>query len=54
MSEQEQERNKPMSDDPEVEGHRTKAATDEGSESDELGRRETGEEPDVEAHRNKA
>jgi hypothetical protein len=54
MSEQEQERNKPMSDDPDVEAHRTKAAIDEESEGDELGRRETGEEPDVEAHRHKA
>jgi len=54
MSEQEQERQKPMSDDPDVEGHRQKAAVDEESEGDELGRRETGEEPDVEAHRHKA
>jgi hypothetical protein len=54
MSEQEQERNKAKSDDPDVEGHRNKAAVDEGSEGDELGRRETDEEPDVEAHRNKA
>lgn len=54
MSEQEQERNMPISDDPDVEGHRTKAAIDEGAEGEEPGRRETGEEPDVEAHRNKA
>ena len=54
MSEQEQERNKPMSDDPDVEAHRHKGAVDEESEGDELGRRETEEEPDVEAHRHKA
>lgn len=53
MSEQEQERNAPKSDDPDVEGHRTKAYGDEGSE-EEVGRRETDEESDVEGHRFKA
>jgi hypothetical protein len=51
MSEQEQERTKPMSDDPDVEGHRTKAYGDEGAEGEGAERRETGEEPDVEGHR---
>jgi hypothetical protein len=54
MSEQEREKNKPVSDDPDVEGHRTKAYGDEGSEDEGKERRETGEEPDVEAHRFKA
>jgi hypothetical protein len=52
MSEQEQEREKRMSDDSEVEAHRNKHRGDEGSE-DELGKRETGEESEVEAHRHK-
>lgn len=51
MSEQEQERNAPESDDPDVEGHRTKAYGDEGSEGQEADRRETDDEPDVEGHR---
>jgi hypothetical protein len=54
MSEQEQERNIPESDDPDVEGHRTKAYGDEGSEGEEKGRRQSDEESDVEAHRFKA
>jgi hypothetical protein len=51
MSEQEQERNAPQSDDPDVEGHRTVPRGDEGSE-EEIGRRQSDEESDVEAHRN--
>lgn len=54
MSEQEQEREKRMSDDPDVEGHRQKAYGDEGSEGEEPGRRETDDESDVEAHRFKS
>jgi hypothetical protein len=54
MSEQEIEKNKPMSDDPDVEGHRQKAYGDEAPEGDELGRRETDDDPEVEAHRQKA
>jgi hypothetical protein len=55
MSEQEAERNKPMSDDPDVEGHRTKAYGDEEADREGAERRETGEESDdVEAHRHKA
>jgi hypothetical protein len=54
MSEQEQERQAPQSDDPDVEGHRTKAYGDEAAEDAEIGRRESDEEPDVEAHRFKS
>jgi hypothetical protein len=54
MSDQEQEPKAPESEDPDVEGHRTKAYGDEGSEGQEAGRRETDDESDVEAHRNKA
>jgi hypothetical protein len=54
MSEQEQERNRPQSEDPDVEGHRTKAQNDEGSEAQEAERRAKDDEPDVEGHRNKA
>jgi hypothetical protein len=54
MSEQEQERHHPRSDDPDVEAHRKKAYGDEGAEGEGAERRETGEEPDVEAHRHKA
>jgi hypothetical protein len=54
MSEQEQERHHPKTDDPDVEGHRRKAYNDEGPQGEEPDRRETGEEPDVEAHRRKA
>jgi hypothetical protein len=54
MSEQEKDRNKGTSDEPDVEGHRSKAYGDESSEIDAPARRETDEEPDVEAHRNKA
>jgi hypothetical protein len=51
MSDQEQEREKRASEDPDVEGHRAKGYGDEGSEDKELGKRETDEEPDVEGHR---
>ena len=54
MSEQEQERNRPQSEDPDVEGHRTRAQNDEGSEGQEAERRQTDEESDVEAHRHRA
>lgn len=54
MSEQEQERNAPQSEDPDVEGHRHKGVDDEGSESQEAERRQTDEESDVEGHRHKA
>ncbi|HMI22433.1 MAG TPA: hypothetical protein VK496_05910 [Gaiellaceae bacterium] len=54
MSEQEQERNHPKTDDPDVEGHRTKAQNDEGSEGQEAERRAQDDEPDVEGHRFKA
>jgi hypothetical protein len=54
MSEQEQERNAPETDDPDVEGHRTKAQNDEGSEGQEADRRATDDESDVEGHRFKA
>ena len=54
MSEQEKERNAPQSEDPDVEGHRTRAQTDEGSEGQEAERRQTDEESDVEAHRHRA
>jgi hypothetical protein len=53
MSEQEQERNNPKTDDPDVEAHRTKAQNDEGSEGQEAERR-ANDEPDVEGHRTKA
>ncbi|HEY3107065.1 MAG TPA: hypothetical protein VGJ49_09765 [Gaiellaceae bacterium] len=54
MSEQEQEREAALSEDPDVEGHRTKAGYgDEGSE-EEIGRRASDDDPDVEAHRTKA
>jgi hypothetical protein len=51
MSEQEKERTHPMSDDPEVEAHRTKAYGDEGADKEGAERRETDDESDVEAHR---
>jgi hypothetical protein len=51
MSEQEQERNAPEADDPDVEGHRFKADGGEGSEGQEAERRETDDESDVEGHR---
>lgn len=56
MSEQEQERNKPMADDPDVEAHRTKAYGDEGSEDTdpERKRKAMEEASDVEAHRFKS
>lgn len=54
MSEQEQERVAPKSDDPDVEGHRVKPAQDEGMEGQEAERRETDEGSDVEAHRFKS
>jgi hypothetical protein len=54
MSEQEIEKNEPMSDDPDVEAHRQKAYGDEGSEGDDPGRRESDDDPEVEAHRQKA
>jgi hypothetical protein len=54
MSEQEKERNKAMSDDPDVEAHKTKAYGDEESDREGAERRESDDEPDVEAHRNKA
>jgi hypothetical protein len=55
MSEQEMERNKSASDDPDVEAHRNKAYGDEGSDREGAERRETDDESDdVEAHRNKA
>jgi hypothetical protein len=54
MSEQEMERNKPMSDDPDVEGHRTKAYGDEGGEGQEADRRQSDDSDDVEAHRFKS
>jgi hypothetical protein len=54
MSEQEQERNHPKTDDPDVEAHRTKAQNDEGSEGREAERRAKDDEPDVEGHRTKA
>jgi hypothetical protein len=53
MSEQEQEREAAQSEDPDVEGHRTKAYGDEAPE-EEIGRRASDEDPDVEAHRFKA
>jgi len=54
MSEQEQERNAPQSEDPDVEAHRNKGAGDEGSEDQEAERRAKDDEPDVEGHRFKA
>ncbi|HEY3069164.1 MAG TPA: hypothetical protein VGJ34_02520 [Gaiellaceae bacterium] len=54
MSEQEIERNKPMSDDPDVEGHRQHPRGDEGSDDQEAERRATDDESDVEAHRFKS
>jgi hypothetical protein len=51
MSEQERERTTPMSDDPEVAAHRTKAYGDEEPEGEGAERRETDDESDVEAHR---
>jgi hypothetical protein len=52
MSEQEKERTRPMSDDPEVEAH--KAYGDEGADKEGAERRETDDESDVEAHRFKS
>ena len=54
MSEQEQERKAAQTDDPDVEGHRTKGQNDEGSEGQEAERRATDDESDVEGHRFKA
>ena len=55
MSEQEKERNAPMSDDPDVEGHRKVARDDEGSGDQEAERRATDDQSDdVEAHRFKS
>ena len=55
MSEKEQEREKRLSDEPDVEGHRRKAYGDEGPEGEGFEkRRDPDEEPDVEAHRRKA
>jgi hypothetical protein len=51
MSEQENERNIPASDDPDVEGHRVVPRSDEAAESEAPGRRENEEGDDVEAHR---
>ena len=51
MSEQENERNMPASDDPDVEGHRVVPRSDEAAESEAPGRRETDDGDDVEAHR---
>ncbi len=51
MSEQENERNMPASDDPDVEGHRVVPRSDEESETEGPGRRETDDGDDVEAHR---
>jgi hypothetical protein len=51
MSEQEKEKKAAMSDDPDVEGHRTVRYGDEGSEDEGKERRESGDDPDVEAHR---
>jgi hypothetical protein len=51
MSEQEQEKNAPRTDDPDVEGHRARLQNDEGSEGQEAERRETDDGDDVEAHR---
>lgn len=51
MSEQEQERNAPRTDDPDVEAHRTRGQNDEGSEDQEAERRAKDDEPDVEGHR---
>jgi hypothetical protein len=51
MSEQENERNIPASDDPDVEGHRVVPRSDEAAESEAPGRRENDEGDDVEAHR---
>jgi hypothetical protein len=53
MSEQEKDRAKSASDDPEVEAHRAKSRDEAGPE-DEIGRRETDDESDVEAHRFKS
>jgi hypothetical protein len=53
MSEQEKDRHA-ETDDPDVEGHRTKAQNDEGSEGQEAERRATDDESDVEGHRFKA
>jgi hypothetical protein len=54
MSEQEKERNAPMSD-PDVAAHRAKTYGDEGSDREGAERRETDDESDdVEAHRQKA
>jgi hypothetical protein len=43
-----------MSDDPDVEAHRTKAYGDEGEDREGAERRETDDESDVEAHRFKS
>jgi hypothetical protein len=51
MSEQERERTHPLSDDPDVEGHRNKPYSDEESQGEGAERRETDDEPDVEGHR---
>ena len=51
MSEQENERNIPASDDPDVEAHRHATRGDEAAETEAPGRRENDEGDDVEAHR---
>lgn len=51
----EQEREARMSDEPDVEGHKKKAAYTEGSEPPKEGaEKREGDEPDFEAHRKKA
>jgi hypothetical protein len=51
MSEQENERSIPESDDPDVEGHRVVHRGDEAAETEAPARRETDDGDDVEAHR---
>jgi len=50
MSEQEEDRKAPETDDPEVEGHRRNFG-DEAAAAQEADRRETDDESDVEGHR---
>jgi hypothetical protein len=50
MSEQEEDRKAPETDDPDVEGHR-RAFGDEGAAAQEAERRAKDDEPDVEGHR---
>ena len=54
MSEQEMEKVKPASDDPDVEGHKVKPYGDEESDREGAERRETDDGSDVEAHRFKS